>query len=59
MTTDPKDEATEIRCPLGFTVKPVRPVPQECGHDRCMPATCERLRRSGVEIHCTHWESGE
>lgn len=57
MTYQPDADKTELRCPLGFTVQPARSVPQTCGHDRCLPETCERLRRYGIEISCPHWET--
>ena len=51
-TLQTKTEQTEIRCPIGFTVKPKRTEAAftECGHANCYPSACDRLRRLGIQM---------
>lgn len=51
-TPDADKPASEIRCPMGFTVQPVRKETHECGHLLCVPASCALLRQQKIDFKC-------
>jgi hypothetical protein len=59
MTFQPEADKpkTEVRCPLGFTVRLARPVDHDCGYNTCHPEACGHLRRLGIELKCENWEN--